>query len=109
MPHNGPRGSPLTEKRQGSPAITTAAATLAPAATRTGCPFTVMEKPSLINRTQPRRAARSESPHRSRIHSELPPLSRKIAAARAKPVTVTPQAPHQTFTCRDVGLSAKME
>jgi hypothetical protein len=43
MPQSGARVSPETEKRQGSSAIRTAAATLAPAAMQTGLPFTVME------------------------------------------------------------------
>jgi hypothetical protein len=50
MPHSGPRASPLTENRHGSPDIIIAAATLVPAATRIGLPFTVIEQLSLINR-----------------------------------------------------------
>jgi hypothetical protein len=40
IPHNGPRGSPLTDLRQVCPAIATATATVAPASTATGEPFT---------------------------------------------------------------------
>jgi hypothetical protein len=43
IPQRGARGSPVTENRQGSPAIITAAATLVPSATRTALPFTRME------------------------------------------------------------------
>jgi len=50
IPHSGARASPLTEKRQGSPAIITAAATLVPKATRTFFPFTVIQRPSHIDR-----------------------------------------------------------
>jgi hypothetical protein len=40
IPHNGPRGSPLTDLRHTCPAMTTATATVAPATTVTGEPFT---------------------------------------------------------------------
>src|SRR4029077_8105991 len=40
IPHKGPRGSPITELRQGCPAITIATATVAPAGTETDDPFT---------------------------------------------------------------------
>src|SRR5579863_405164 len=40
--HNGPRGSPVTEVRNASPAIATATATVAPGGTATGAPFTVI-------------------------------------------------------------------
>src|SRR6266576_246474 len=40
MPHKGPRGSAITELRQGCPAITIATATVAPAGTETDTPFT---------------------------------------------------------------------
>jgi hypothetical protein len=49
MPHSGARASPFTENRQGSPAIITAAATLVPTFTRTFIPFTVTQRPSLID------------------------------------------------------------
>jgi hypothetical protein len=55
MPQSGPRGSPRTEKRHGSLASITAAATLAPRGTRTCFPLTVMEQPSLIDRILLRR------------------------------------------------------
>jgi hypothetical protein len=54
MPHSGPRACPLTEKRQGSPAMKMAAATLVPADTRIGWRFTVMKKLSLIHWSQVR-------------------------------------------------------
>jgi hypothetical protein len=41
MPQSGARASPSTENRHGSPAIIIAAATLVPAATCIGRPFTV--------------------------------------------------------------------
>jgi len=41
MPHNGPRGSPLTEIRQACPAIAMATATVAPDGTATRDPFTL--------------------------------------------------------------------
>jgi hypothetical protein len=41
MPHNGPRGSPLTEDRHAWPAIAIAMATVAPTGTETVAPFTV--------------------------------------------------------------------
>jgi hypothetical protein len=41
MPHNGPRGSPITEVRQGCPAIAMATATVAPAGKVTAVPFTI--------------------------------------------------------------------
>jgi hypothetical protein len=47
IPQSGPRGSPRTEVRHGSPAIIIAAATLVSAETRICFPFTVMLKPSL--------------------------------------------------------------
>ncbi len=53
MPQSGQRGSPLAEKRHGSPTIIIAAATLVPAATRTSLPFTVIEQLSLINHPFP--------------------------------------------------------
>jgi hypothetical protein len=53
MPQSGPRASPLTENRHGSPAIIIAAATLVPAATSTDLPFTVIGQHSLINRSFP--------------------------------------------------------
>jgi hypothetical protein len=41
IPHNGPRGSPLTDLRHACPAIATATATVAPAITVAGEPFTL--------------------------------------------------------------------
>src|SRR5438105_2317892 len=41
IPHNGPRGSPVTEFRQCIPATVTAMATVAPRATETLRPFTI--------------------------------------------------------------------
>src|ERR1700683_1448098 len=41
IPHNGPRGSPPTERRQARPARSTAVATVAPAGTVTRDPSTV--------------------------------------------------------------------
>ena len=41
IPHSGPRGSPLTDVLQASPAIATATATVAPGRTLTLVPFTV--------------------------------------------------------------------
>jgi hypothetical protein len=41
MPHNGPRGSPVTEVRHGCPAIAKATATETPAGTVNGAPFTI--------------------------------------------------------------------
>jgi len=41
IPHNGPRGSPVTEIRHTCPAIAMAAATVAPEGTDTVAPFTV--------------------------------------------------------------------
>jgi hypothetical protein len=49
IPHSGPRASPLTENRHGSPAIITAAATLVPRATRSLSPFTVIHNSWLTN------------------------------------------------------------
>jgi hypothetical protein len=48
MPQNGARASPRTEIRHGSLAAIIAAATLVPSATRTGRPFTVIEKSWVI-------------------------------------------------------------
>src|SRR5262249_19757350 len=40
MPHSGPRGAPVTERRKAvSPALSSAAATVVPTATVTGWPF----------------------------------------------------------------------
>jgi hypothetical protein len=50
IPHSGARASPSTENRDGSPAMITAAATLAPWGTCTGLPLTEMEIQSLLNR-----------------------------------------------------------
>jgi hypothetical protein len=41
IPHNGPRGSPVTEVRHACPAIAMATATVAPEGTDTVDPFTV--------------------------------------------------------------------
>ena len=41
IPHKGPRGWPLTEVLQAWPAIMIATATVAPAETITGTPFTM--------------------------------------------------------------------
>src|SRR5579863_7855431 len=41
IPQSGPRDSPLTDVRQACPAIATATATVAPAITVTGEPFTL--------------------------------------------------------------------
>jgi hypothetical protein len=49
MPQRGARGSPCTEIRLGWRAIMIAAATLAPSATCTGSPLTVIETPSLMD------------------------------------------------------------
>ncbi|HEY2471594.1 MAG TPA: hypothetical protein VGI45_27655 [Terracidiphilus sp.] len=49
MPHNGARGSPVTDLRQGWLAIIIAAATLVSSETCTERPFTVMEKLLLID------------------------------------------------------------
>jgi hypothetical protein len=40
IPHKGPRGSPVTDILQACPAIMIATATVAPAGTSTGTPFT---------------------------------------------------------------------
>ena len=53
MPHSGPRASPQTENRHGSPAIIIAAATLVPAATFIDSPFTLIVQLSLVTRTFP--------------------------------------------------------
>jgi hypothetical protein len=53
MPQSGARGSPLTEKRHGSLAFVTAAATLVPPLTRILLPLTVMGKASVIERALP--------------------------------------------------------
>ena len=50
IPQKGARASRRTENRHGSLAIIIAAATLVPSATRTGWPFTVIEKPLLLIR-----------------------------------------------------------
>jgi hypothetical protein len=41
IPHSGPRGSPVADVRQICAAMAIAAATLVPARTATGAPFTV--------------------------------------------------------------------
>ncbi len=41
IPHNGPRGFPLTEMRQGCPACMAATATVVPGATATETPLIV--------------------------------------------------------------------
>jgi hypothetical protein len=51
MPHSGARGSPLTEIRHAAPAIINAAATVVPSRTFIRAPFTVIQQPSLIDRT----------------------------------------------------------
>jgi hypothetical protein len=48
MPQSGERGSPVTDRRQGWPAIIIAAATLVSSETCTDRPFTMMEKLSLM-------------------------------------------------------------
>jgi hypothetical protein len=55
MPQSGPRGSPLTDNRHGSLAMTIAAATLQPAVTRTCRPLMVIEMSSLIDCVHSRR------------------------------------------------------
>jgi|RhiMetdeSRZDD1v2_1073273.scaffolds.fasta_scaffold93497_4 hypothetical protein len=42
IPHTGARASPLTERREGRPAISTAAAAVVPAATCCGLPLITM-------------------------------------------------------------------
>jgi hypothetical protein len=49
IPQRGARGSPFTDVRHGSFAISMAAATLTSSVTCTGRPFTVMEKTSFID------------------------------------------------------------
>jgi hypothetical protein len=49
MPQSGERGSPVTDRRQGWPAIIIAAATLVSSETCTERPFTVIENISLMN------------------------------------------------------------
>lgn len=46
MPQSGPRASPVTDARQGCPAIITATATVVPAGTATWWPFTVKVRES---------------------------------------------------------------
>jgi len=70
IPHKGPRGSPVTELRQGCPAITIATATVAPAGTETDAPFTrtVNSLGIGIFFCRPRRQIRLESDLRFRAH-----------------------------------------
>jgi hypothetical protein len=49
MPQSGERGSPVTDRRQGWPAIIIAAATLVSSETCTDRPFRMIENISLIN------------------------------------------------------------
>jgi hypothetical protein len=105
MPHSGPRASPPTENRHGSPAIIIAAATLVPDTTRIGLPFTVIGQLSPINRTFSlvNFPAFLCEPRGSFHYYGRSPRTGKESSA------VTLLALHETFTCKQVPAWMKIE
>jgi len=110
MPQSGPRGSPLSEKRHGSLAMMTAAATLAPELTRTCLPLTVMEQLSLIGCT----LLRSQQDHLEAwgVAGSMQDLF-YYCLQSAQParvfIAVILLALLQTFTCREAPAWTKIE